>query len=412
METRLSTAIVMSRRPRLVVPNAPWLLGLRACLRRIRDRGERLLIGDATAGCEFVRRGAQLLNLDHTQLRRGEHSVADQLEPSHSINVSVEIPERDRLLAIAAGELLVLEVRSNGHWHRLLSDRLKAGRGGVTLVDVPALEGEVVRRELLSLGAVRWAPGHSETESLWDERNDVIASHHKHASPNADLSPAIVELVPFPSADGWVSLSHTTRGCPGPWPEQSHEDYFDSLLCSHRDADHSALGTLERILRQRRLIASTRTARGGVRVVSFTASPLSQLPELRRFRRHRGRWDFEPYGLCIHQSWLKERGVRPVVYGNEANWRDLNEHDQSYFQLAHSLAVGANETDAEHESAAGIDWTVEREWRHIGHLDLRELPRESGLVFVRNYAAAKRVSIVSPWPVTLWPDPMVEVIGY
>ena len=166
------------------------------------------------------------------------------------------------------------------------------------------------------------------------------------------------------------------------------------------------------ILRQRRLIASTRTARGGVRVVSFTASPLSQLPELRRFRRHRGRWDFEPYGLCIHQSWLKERGVRPVVYGNEANWRDLNEHDQSYFQLAHSLAVGANETDAEHESAAGIDWTVEREWRHIGHLDLRELPRESGLVFVRNYAAAKRVSIVSPWPVTLWPDPMVEVIGY
>ena len=106
-----------------------------------------------------------------------------------------------------------------------------------------------------------------------------------------------------------------------------------------------------------------------------------------------------------------ERGVRPVVYGNEANWHDLNEHDQSYFQLAHSRAVGVNETDAEHESAAGIEWTVEREWRHIGDLDLRELPRESGLVFVRNYAAAKRVSTVSPWPVTLWPDPWVEVIG-
>ena len=395
MGASIRTAIVMSRLPRLVSPDAPWLLGLRAGLRRVRGRGQLLLIGEGTAGCDFVRRGAELLNVNHERV--SPSSGSPEPEQYLSLDPTDAIPERDRTLA-AADELLVLGLRSNGHWHRLLRDRLRTGVGGVTLVDLPGLEGTTVRDELASLGATVWKPTPGETGPL--------SGIHAGA---ATLSEDIVELVPFPTADGWVSLSHTTRGCPGPWPEQSPEDYLDSLLLSRSDADHSPVGTLKLILQQQRLIASERTARGGIRVVSFTASPLSHLPELRRFRHHRGRWDFEPFGLCIRRSWLEERGARPVIYGDDALWHGLDTKDRSFFQLAQSKPAAAGETISDEQQAAGIDWTVEREWRHIGDLDLSPLPRECGLVFVPNYATARRIAAVSPWPITLWPDPMVEV---
>ena len=396
MGASIRTAIVMSRLPRLVPPDAPWLLGVRAGLRRVRDRGQLLLIGTGTAGCEFVRRGAELLDLNHERVSPSSGST--EPEQCSSLDPTIAIPERDRTLAAAADELLVLGLRSNGHWHRLLRDRLRTGAGGVTLVDLPNLEGATVRDELASLGAAVWKPTSVETGPLSSVPVRV-----------ATLSEDILELVPFLAADGWVSLSHTTRGCPGPWPEQSPEDYLDSLLLSRSDADHSPVGTLERILQQQRLIASARTAREGVRVVSFTASPLSLLPELRRFRPHRSRWDFEPFGLCLRRSWLEERGARPVIYGDEVTWRDLNTNDRPFFQLAQSQPRAPAEAAAEEQMPAHIDWTIEREWRHIGDLDLSQLPRECGLIFVPNYATARRIATVSSWPITLWPDPAVEV---
>ena len=395
MGASIRTAIVMSRLPRLVPPDAPWLFGLRAGLRRVRDRGQLLLIGEGTAGCEFVRRGAELLNVNHERV--SPLSGSPEPEQCSPLDPTDAIPERDRTLA-AADELLVLGLRNNGHWHRLLRDRLRTGAGGVTLVDLPNLEGTAARDELASLGAAVWKPTSVESGPL----------SGVHAGLSA-LSEDIVELVPFPAADGWVSLSHTTRGCPGPWPEQSPENYLDSLLLTRSDADHSPVGTLERILQQQRLVASARTARGGIRVISFTASPLSHLPELRQFRPHRGRWDFEPFGLCIRRSWLEERGTRPVIYGDDALWHGLDTKDRSFFQLAQSKPAAAGETISDEQQAAGIDWTVEREWRHIDDLDLSPLPRECGLVFVPNYAAARRIAAVSPWPITLWPDPLFEV---
>ena len=397
MSSNIRTAIVMSRLPRLALPDAPWLCGLRAALRRVRDRGDRLLVGEGTAGCDFVRRGAELLGLNWEAA--GSSSIhAAQVEDA--ISDRDGIPARDRALADAADELLVLSVRDNGHWHRLLRDRFNSGRGGVTLVDVAEPEVSAARDELLLLGAVSWRPDLAETLPL---PSMSAGSAAIETEPHAERADSVVELVPFPDADGWTFLSHTTRACPGPWPEQVMDDYLDSLLPSRGDADHSPVGTLERILIQRRLIASVRTARGGSRVVSLTASPLSQLPELRRFRRHRGRWDFEPFGLCVRQEWLMQRGARPVLYGDETAWQNLRESDRPFFQPAHS--GGSTSEDAD----AGIDWTVEREWRHVGDLDLSGLSREDALVFVPNFAAARRLSAVSPWPITLWPDPTIEV---
>src|SRR5437764_11844560 len=105
-------------------------------------------------------------------------------------------------------------------------------------------------------------------------------------------------------------LTHTTRSCAGPWPGESFEAYADSLLNSQDSADHSSLGALRRIVKQRRLIASALTIRAGYKVVSFTAMPLSDLPSLHQYRPHRVRWDFEPYGICIRRQWLIEHGAR------------------------------------------------------------------------------------------------------
>ena len=397
MTSNIRTAIVMSRLPRLALPDAPWLLGLRAALRRVRDRGDTLLVGEGTAGGDFVRRGAELLGLDWevASTSDGQAAHTDDAMPENE-----RIPDRDRALAETADELLVLSVRDNGHWHRLLRDRLKTGRGGVTLVDLVEFEGPLARVELLSLGAALWKPDPVQTLPLVVSCAEATADE---AKPTTQHSDSVVELVPFPDADGWTYLSHTTRACPGPWPEQPLDDYLDSLLQSRSDADHSPVGTLERILIQRRLIASVRTARGGSRVVSFTASPLSRLPELRRFRRHRGRWDFESFGLCIRQEWLMKRGARPVLYGDETAWQNLSESDRPFFQPAHSGHSSSEDADA------GIDWTVEREWRHVGELDLSQLAHDDALVFVPNFAAARCLSAVSPWPITLWPDPTIEM---
>ena len=126
-----------------------------------------------------------------------------------------------------------------------------------------------------------------------------------------------------------------------------------------------------------------------------------ELPTLRQFRTHRSRWDFEPFGLCVDRQWLHDRGARPVIYGDEVTWQGLPDADRPFFQLTHP-------TDRATESSApAIDWSVEREWRHVGDLDLRELKPDQALVFVPRFEAAMRLADVSPWPITLWPDPSV-----
>ncbi len=377
----------MSRLPRLIPPEAVWLRGLRAALRRVRDCGSTLLLGDDTAGREFLRRGAERLGITHRYVASG---VIRQVVNSRGL------PLADRELLDAAETVLVLGVRAGGNLHQLLTERLTQRRS-VELVDLPELQPLSVREALLPLGASLWSPdpdselplkSPSAVEALTPVNDGNRSSRH------------ICEIVPFPGRDDWTLLTHTTRSCPSPWPRQTLDDYLDSLLDGRPDADHSAVAALARLIGERRLIASGRTIRGGHRVVSFTAVPLLDLPPLHRFRSHRGRWDFEPFGLSVRREWLQQRGARPVVYGSETTWVDLADDERPYFQLAKRS-----------KSDNAIDWTVEREWRHEGDLDLTDLSAGDALVFVPNYEAARQISAVSPWPITLWPDPAMELDG-
>ncbi len=386
MSPRRRTAIVMSRLPRLIDPRAAWLRGLRAALRRVQQLGDTLVVVDGTAGAELVRRGAERLAIpvEVIQVADDPGSVSTATESEDTI------PQRDRVLIGSAQTVVVLGVRTNGNVHRALREHLANG-GHVELADLDELQSRAVRDDLIGRGALLWSLG-------FDDHSPVGVAVESATPRRTD---SVYEIVPFPSPGEWIFLSHTTRACAGPWPEQTQTDYVDSVLDGTSDADHSPVAALERILTQQRLLASPRTNRGGHAVVCFTAVPLLDLPSLRQFRTHRSRWDFEPFGLCLDRQWLHDRGARPVIYGDEATWQSLPDADRPFFQLTHP-------TDRAKESSAQlIDWSVEREWRHVGDLDLRELKPDQALVFVPRFAAAMRMAEVSPWPITLWPDPSV-----
>ena len=383
MSPRRRTAIVMSRLPRLIDPRAAWLRGLRAALRRVQQLGDTLVVVDGTAGAEFVRRGAERMAIPIEVIPVDDDPGGGSTAPA-SENA---IPQRDRVLIGAAQTVVVLGVRSNGNVHRALREHLANG-SHVEMADVDDLQSRVVRDDLIGRGALRWSPCRDDHFPL------VVAV--ECAPPRRTES--VYEIVPFPSPGEWVFLSHTTRACAGPWPGQTQTEYVDSLLDGTNDADHSPVAALERLLAQKRLLASPRTIRGGHPVVCFTAVPLLELPSLRQFRTHRSRWDFEPFGLCVDRQWLHDRGARPVIYGDESTWQRLPDAERPFFQLTHP-------TDRATESSApAIDWSVEREWRHVGDLDLRDLKPDEALVFVPRFEAAMRLADVSPWPITLWPD--------
>jgi hypothetical protein len=374
MDPASTVAVVTSRLRRLVTRDEPWLAGLRSVLRKIVTDGSHIVVGHATAGAGFVLRGATRLGIP-----------ARTILPQHEAPPGGDdLPVSDRRVMAEADVVYVLGIRPGGNQHRLLRGRLRSSSGPVILVDLPGLRPDSVTADLCDAGALMWQPGLDQCRPF-----DRPAHSSGYVATGGEDLPDVHLIVPGPQRDDWTLLSHTTRSCPGPWPDESFDQYADSLWESHRDADHSPLGTLRRIVTQKRLIASAAMNRGGHAVVSFTSCPLETLPALHQFRPHRVRWDFEPFGIALSREWLLKRGVRPVYYGDEQGWQSLAEPDRPFFQLA--------------RGESGIDWTVEREWRHRGDLDLEGLTADEVLLFVPDFAAAKSLREVTDWPITLWP---------
>jgi hypothetical protein len=200
-------------------------------------------------------------------------------------------------------------------------------------------------------------------------------------------------IAPLPASGDWPYLTHCTRRRRGPWPGEDENQFLDDLILDRAGADHSALAALWRIVRTSRLIAGSQIVRGNVPVVSFTAVPLVEIHRLHTFRRHLGRWDFAPYGICIRRDWLQSRGARAVRYGDEGDWRNLPDAERPFFQKRQSETTGGQV----------IDWTAEREWRHLGDVPLDAVPCDAALLFVPTEAEARQLATASRWPVVLSP---------
>jgi hypothetical protein len=179
------------------------------------------------------------------------------------------------------------------------------------------------------------------------------------------------------------ALTHFTRECPGPWPGQSRGDYYRGLVEGDASAAHTAFDTLNRILEEKRIRCGMTLIRGSAGVVAFTSAGLCHVHSLMRWRRGLGRWTFQPYGLMVDRKALRDRGARPVVYGDDHVWRRLPARHRYRFQKRRSTA-GA--------------WSKEKEWRLPMDLILDGLTEKEMCILVPSGSEAQFIRTTYGWP--------------
>ena len=236
---------------------------------------------------------------------------------------------------------------------------------------------------LLSSGARGWWLYHSK--SLDPPNSQAISLLNSRPPNSQSIQPTILapdEVHPD------QFLIHWTRRRVGPWPDQTYDSFLDDLIFRNSRSDHSQLSSLCRILASQKIIGSANLTRDTKPVVCFSNLPIAQLKQRRVFRPHLSRWDFEPYGLAIDRDLLKELGARRVVYGDDSSWETLSASERPFFQTRRS----ANQK---------IDWELEREWRIVGDLRLKLIPRDRAFVFVASKAQANVVASLCHWPVVV-----------
>lgn len=296
------------------------------------------------------------------------------------------VPFRDRLQFCISERLCILECHAGGNIESLIvhhlcrSQRSTLAQQGPTALE-PADSEPVIQlvREAMtdriqevsrcSRTLVPWI-----VDPLWDIAcPPLVPPPVRHSSPVRQL----VGSTPLNSPDDW--LLHWTRARPGAWPGQTTEEWLDELILGCVTADRSAFAALLRIMGDGCLKASSQGIRGGYCVVSFTEVPLHEFRQRRIFRRHRHRYDFEPWGIGIRRHVLEDCGARPVCYGDDADWQQLPEQLRPWYQKA---TAGDGPTNN----------LQEREWRIVGDLSLKAISAADICLFADTQAAADILS--------------------
>ena len=291
------------------------------------------------------------------------------------------LPIADRVL-FAAGECLqVLHLRSSGTIRTLLTQHIQDDERCESIV-VLASDAAGQTPTIVSDSAHCVVPWLLKPNLFIDQAVNKPSDTEVLRAPESSL-----ESTPLSHPGDW--LLHWTRSTVGPWPDQDEQEFNDELILGCRSADRSVLATLMRIVNEGRLWASSEAIRGGYRVVSFTEVPLHEFRRRRAFRRHRRRYDFEPWGIAIRRDLLESSGARPVHYGDDQTWQRSCESDRPFFQNA----------------GTGTGWTKdEREWRIVEHLKLNDLPQSAVVVFVDTEAARQIIQSQTVWMVLVVPQ--------
>ena len=307
-----------------------------------------------------------------------------------------QLPIRDRLLALMSDRLFVLTLRRNGNWWKLLKLGLQNEHwdaGAVRAVVGQGLCSEDVAAELQDHGAVSWylvaddrltrnRAQHSSGEESSSDIRISVASSARQAAEEA----LIAELVVAEPTSAW--LLHWTRAPRKEWPGESGDDHFSSSVLSEEEVVRTAFGTLQRIVDEGVVRATSGNTRATVDVVCLAEVLLVTLLARRVFRSHRGRWDFEHYGIGVRKQRVWSLGGRPVIYGDESVWQTLPEGERPWFQLQQSQT-----------GSTPIDWTVENEWRLTSELKLGNLPADDVFLFCRTEDEAEILRADCDWRV-------------
>lgn len=302
-----------------------------------------------------------------------------------SADADLDHVDQDRLLMLVGEDHVAIKLRSGSKTDRLVKAHVmentkRSGEAGECWLSAETqLVSSETAAELISLGA----------RLLNFASRDLTRLEPTQALTSNRFCTERSQIVQANLADNsWEFLTHWTRAAECISLQKLKDEELDSLLMSDESCDRSALGVLRTILLQRRIRASKQTIRGPVPLVCFSAMPLRQLAKQRTFRTHRGRWDFEHYGLCIRRNTLSKLGARPVIYGTAAEFEALNNADKPWFQQRTSTSQSSE-----------IDWSIEQEWRLPGDVDLTLISQTDAFVFVRSESEVSLIASVCEWPV-------------
>ena len=361
----MRVAILNSRKPRGIEPDAPWLRHTLRLGHAVCARGHILRTSLGSLPYEAALYGAAR-NGGQIEIVTAQADARDQLASlvpagfAHATQVSFELspagdggdgPLRDRAVIDGADLAIAVSVRAGGHMESLLRSRWRDGRSVQVLP--PGLRDNLAggNRRLLESGVPALDP-------MWCLAIEQPALPALHRPPAFDHRFMRWSNAPLAGP----TLSHFTRACDGPWPDQSRSDYLEDLWQGGEHARRDACAALRRILATGSLRASGRLIRGGYPVISFTAVHPDELSHLQRYRPHLLRWDFEPYGLVFDRDWLSTRGARPVHYLPAGAFQSLPPSDRPWFQ--------------KHEPP-GCDYSAEQEWRIAGDLAFAGAPADA-----------------------------------
>lgn len=162
-------------------------------------------------------------------------------------------------------------------------------------------------------------------------------------------------------------IIHWTRACNTAWPGETLYAYYDDMVHSTDRYMRSGCDTLKRMLNEKKLRASSMHYRKGMAAVAFSALKPSEAVRLMRWRaRYRG-MTFEPYGIAVERLFAEGFGVKKVFYGRAEMYQYLEEENRPYFQNIGTKGF----------------WLPEKEFRHIGDVDLNLIPPDKFKVIVR-----------------------------
>ncbi len=403
-----------------------WFAALRTAVLRADLTTEAFNCVEGTAASDAVRRACELFGAENLMMSVSEDRADSEKElvewlgsaiaaanandtVQNSVMVSPEIrllnfttsdpafeefPARDRLGVLAGQRVIALSVRSGGIVEQLLRYSLNESyvRSPVLITSVVNQRATAVdSSKLIADGAIPWILDECEEphESQVNAQPvDSADNGSAIAQTMARLGPvAVPSDGPLQEPEKW--LCHWTRPCSGPWSGQPSVDFWDELILGCPSADRSAFGTLLRIINQCTIVAS-QSIRGALKTVSFTAVPLSDFRKRRVFRKHKRRYDFEPYGVAIRKRLVEKRDGRPVEYVKTRDF-DATDLPLEFIQPMSS-------------SRKTVDWRREREWRCIGDVSLHEMTKSDVVLFANNGRECDRLSRVSKWPSVVVPS--------
>lgn len=356
-------AILLSRQPLRPSGCTPWVKRSVEAVRWLNDRGfglvssigmmtweiptavasdlrmPLLLIVPARCTADFVRecdRAINDFNLDPDTTGFAPVMPDDSTEEP---NLSVA---RDRLVAEKAELLLPVSCREGGNMAALLH----VARAGSCVVD-----------------------------SRFNAAETDTALRLKYEMSDLRLNDGLDEA-------GEKYLIHWTRGVSAPWPGERKISFYRDIIQS--DCwPRSALDTLMRIVRMRRILASPRHMPGNVATVSLSSLAPRDVIPLMRWRARYGEMSFEPYGIGVERNLADQLDLREV----------------QYFQAETQSSIPAEDRWRWQSKGEVTDWRAEREFRRKGDLDLERVKTDSVALFCRTSEEVEQLRAMHSGPI-------------